>query len=63
MESTIGKAKFEKSISPSKLKEQPPAIVKIKDKMCIPSFLQGFQYLSLEDLDILATYEEEQARR
>jgi|TARA_B110000285_G_C15136509_1_gene627308 hypothetical protein len=37
--------------------------VKIRDKMMIPSFLDKFDYLSEEDLDILASYEEECYRR
>ena len=31
--------------------------------MAIPSFLQGFEYLTEDDLEILAVFEEEQARR
>jgi hypothetical protein len=31
--------------------------------MVIPSFLDGFEYLTEEDLEVLATFEEEQARR
>ena len=31
--------------------------------MVIPSFLDGFEYLTEEDLEILATFEEEQHRR
>lgn len=37
--------------------------VKIRDKMMLPSFLDKFDYLSEEDLDILASYEEESYRR
>jgi hypothetical protein len=37
--------------------------VKIRDKMMIPSFLDKFDYLSEEDMDILAQYEEECYRR
>ena len=37
--------------------------VKIRDKMMIPSFLDKFDYLSEEDLDILASFEEESYRR
>lgn len=40
-----------------------PEKFKIKDKMAIVSFLQGFEYLTEDDLEILAGYEEEQARR
>lgn len=32
---------------------------KVKDKMAIASFLQGFDYLTEEDIEILASYEEE----
>ena len=55
----------EKSLtSPDKIKNQAsPEKFKIKDKVAIPSFLQGFEYLTEDDLEILATYEEEQARR
>ena len=55
----------EKSLtSPDKIKSQgSPEKFKIKDKVAIPSFLQGFEYLTEDDLEILATYEEEQARR
>lgn len=50
--------------SPEKLKGQAsPEKFKIKDKVAIPSFLQGFEYLTEDDLEILAAYEEEQARR
>jgi len=31
--------------------------------MVIPSFLEGFEYLTEEDLEVLATFEEEQSRR
>jgi len=37
--------------------------VKIRDKMMLPSFLDKFDYLSEEDLDILASFEEESYRR
>lgn len=40
-----------------------PEKFKVKDKMAIASFLQGFEYLTEDDLEILASYEEEQARR
>lgn len=33
--------------------------VKIKDKLMVPSFLDKFDLLSEEDLDILASFEEE----
>jgi hypothetical protein len=33
--------------------------MKIKGQYVIPSFLDGFDYLTEEDLDLLATYEEE----
>ena len=33
------------------------------DKFGVQSFLDGFDFLSEDDLDILATFEEEQARR
>lgn len=50
--------------SPEKIKSQAsPEKFKIKDKTAIPSFLQGFEYLTEDDLEILASYEEEQARR
>lgn len=51
-------------ISPEKVKHQAsPEKFKVKDKVAIPSFLQGFEYLTEDDLEILAVYEEEQARR
>ena len=51
-------------IAPEKTKNQSsPEKFKVKDKVAIPSFLQGFEYLTEDDLEILATYEEEQARR
>jgi len=34
----------------------------IKDKIVIPSFLEGFQYLTEDDLELLAEWEEEQTR-
>jgi hypothetical protein len=37
--------------------------MKIKNQYAIPSFLDGFDYLTEDDLDILANYEEEQSRR
>ena len=40
-----------------------PVKIKIKDKYAIHSFLDTFNYLTEDDLEILATYEEEQARR
>jgi len=40
-----------------------PAKIKIKDKFAIPSFLDSFNYLTEDDLEILATFEEEQSRR
>jgi len=40
-----------------------PAKVRIKDKYGIVSFLDGFDYLTEEDLDLLACFEEEQNRR
>jgi hypothetical protein len=40
-----------------------PDKLKIKNQFAIPSFLEGFDYLTEDDLDILATYEEEQSRR
>ena len=33
------------------------------DKLGISSFLEGFDFLSEDDLELLATFEEEQARR
>lgn len=55
----------EKSLtSPEKIKNQAsPEKFKILHKVAIASFLQGFEYLTEDDLEILATYEEEQARR
>ena len=57
------KSKF---ASPNKKKEldiSSPEKFKVKNQMVIPSFLDGFEYLTEDDLEILATYEEEQARR
>ena len=34
----------------------------VKDKIVIPSFLEGFTYLTEDDLEIMAEFEEEQAR-
>jgi len=49
-----------KKQSPSKKHElSSPEKVKIKNQYAIPSFLDGFDYLTEDDLDILATYEEE----
>jgi len=39
--------------------ESSPSKIKVKDKYAIPSFLDGFQHLTEEDLDMLATFEEE----
>ncbi len=37
-----------------------PDKIKVKNnQFAIPSFLDGFDYLTEDDLDILATYEEE----
>lgn len=36
-----------------------PEKMKVKGQYAIPSFLDGFDYLTEEDLDVLATYEEE----
>jgi len=33
--------------------------IKVKDKTAIPSFLDKFSFLSEEDLEMLATWEEE----
>ena len=47
-------------ISPEKVKHLgSPEKFKIKDNVAIPSFLQGFEYLTEDDLEILAVYEEE----
>ena len=40
-----------------------PEKFRIHNKMAISSFLQGFDYLTEDDLEILANYEEEQYRR
>jgi len=40
-----------------------PTKLKAKDKNAIPSFLDGFNYLTEDDMEILATYEEEIGRR
>ena len=49
-----------KKFSPSKKVEAAsPEKMKIKNQFAIPSFLDGFEYLTEDDLDILATYEEE----
>ena len=57
--------------SPQKSKKNIESIIsghdspdkfKIKDKMAITSFLQGFEYLTEDDLEILASYEEENYR-
>lgn len=51
--------------SPLKRKEgeiSSPEKFKIKDKYVIPSFLDGFDYLNEEDLEVLATFEEEVSR-
>jgi hypothetical protein len=46
--------------SPTKKSEcGSPEKIKIKNQYAIPSFLEGFDYLTEDDLDILATYEEE----
>ena len=34
-----------------------------KEKVFFPSFLEGFEKLTQEDLDMLADYEEEQLRK
>ena len=48
------------SIEPtSSIDTKSPEKFKVKDKMCIPSFLQGFEYLTEDDIEILSTYEEE----
>jgi hypothetical protein len=36
---------------------------KIKDKYVIQSFLDGFDHMTEDDLEVLASYEEEQSRR
>jgi len=36
-----------------------PEKIKLKNQYAIPSFLDGFDYLTEDDLDILANYEEE----
>jgi len=63
----------ELSVSPKKRREMDsgmhqievssPEKRRIKDKIAIPSFLDGFDYLTEDDLDLLATFEEEQCRR
>jgi hypothetical protein len=35
----------------------------VKDKAAIPSFLDGFNYLTEDDLEMLAQYEEECQQR
>lgn len=65
------KSPYGELISPLLIKKSPtkklelgsPEKMKIKNQYAIPSFLDGFDYLTEDDLDILATYEEEQARR
>jgi hypothetical protein len=54
-----------KMSSPTKKSDlgESPGKIKIKNQFAIPSFLDGFDYLTEDDLDILATYEEEQSRR
>lgn len=46
---------FQPEFSPSKLK--------INNKIAIPSFLENISYLSEDDLEVLATYEEEISRK
>lgn len=60
----IGGAFGHQSIEPnSSIDTKSPEKFKVKDKMCIPSFLQGFDYLTEDDIEILSIYEEEQYRR
>lgn len=56
------------SESPKKLKKESNEIMSpdkfkiVKDKIIIPSFLEGFTALTEDDMDILAEFEEEQKR-
>jgi len=63
---TKTKSPYGEVISPMK-KQSPvkrhelasPEKIKLKNQYAIPSFLDGFDYLTEDDLDILANYEEE----
>lgn len=37
--------------------------LKLKDKLVVQSFLDGFDHMTDDDLEVLASYEEEQSRR
>lgn len=43
--------------------DMSPFKIKVKDKVAVPSFLQGYNTLTEDDLEMLASYEEEQGRR
>ena len=49
--------------SPDKIERSNTKSNGLRDKITIPSFLEGFNHLTEDDMAILADYEEEQCRK